>query len=165
MQYTFDSNSPPLEVGSLDAASARILCPDIRVVSRIAAVFEPLNPNDRAEYNLSDLSSTVTAYRCINAQTRIARVGEIVGKNGIPLQFPKSNIDGVAFATSQADDMPWIDVDLQLAFPGVPGKWVLYYHATSDNKLKSDEWDRYIARVTMSLLTSPRNRLYNNFVG
>jgi ABC-type taurine transport system ATPase subunit len=89
----------------------------------------------------------------MNAQTRIARVGEIVGKNGIPLEFPKSDIDGIAFQND--DDMPWIDVDLHLAYPGVPGVWSVFYHATSNNKLKRMEWQGYISRVTMSVQQSP----------
>jgi hypothetical protein len=131
-------------------ASVRIYCPDIRVVSRIGCIFEPLDPNDASLYNLSQLKNQIVAYRCMNAGNRIARVGEIVGKNGVPLEFPKSNIDGIAFQNE--DDMPFIDLDLNLGFPGVPGKWVVYYHATSNNKLKRLEWEGYISRVTMAAL-------------
>lgn len=144
---------PPLQLGTKFFTSARIYCPDIRVVSRIACVFEPLNPNNRTAYNLAPLNSDIVAYRCINARSRIARVGEIVGKNGIPLQFPKSNIDGIAFQSD--DDMPWIDVEMNLAYPGVEGTWVLYYHATSNNKLKKLEWQGYITRVTMHVQSGP----------
>jgi hypothetical protein len=143
----------PLPEGTKHFVSVRIYCPDIRVVSRIACIFEPLNPNNRQYYDLSELKSDIVAYRAMNAQTRIARVGEIIGKNGVPFEFPKSNIDGVAFQNE--DDMPWIDVDLNLAFPGCPGKWVMYYHATSNNKLKCSEWEGYISRVTMSVQSSP----------
>jgi hypothetical protein len=98
----------------------------------------------------------------MNARSRIARVGEIVGKNGIPLEFPKSDIDGIAFQTE--DDMPWIDVELQLGFPGVPGVWAVFYHATSNNKLKRQEWEGYISRVTMSIQSSPGLIVYNHGV-
>lgn len=131
------------------AVSARIYCPDVRVISRVGVVFSPNDPNDRSKYDLSALNNTVVAFRCMNVRSLVARVGEIVGKNGIPLQFPKSRIDGIAFETEA--DMPWIDVDLVLGNPGVPGKWMLSYHATSNNKLKFDEWEGYISRVTMSL--------------
>ena len=145
---------PPIpDVGRLYTAAARIYCPDVRVISRIAVLFQPKDPNDRSYYNLSTLNNTIVAYRGMNAKTRIARVGEIVGKNGIPLQFPKSDIDGIAFQND--DDMPWIDIDLRLAFPGVQGTWSLFYHATSNNKLKRDEWQGYISRVTMSVQESP----------
>jgi hypothetical protein len=140
-------------------ASARIYCPDIRVVSRIAVVFQPDDPNLRGSYNLSALNNDIVAYRCVNARSRIARVGEIIGKNGIPLQFPKSDIDGIAFQSD--DDMPWIDVDLNLGFPGVEGTWTMFYHATSNNKLKKSEWEGYISRVTMSIQASPGTVKYN----
>jgi ABC-type taurine transport system ATPase subunit len=82
----------------------------------------------------------------------MARVGEIIGKNGIPLEFPKSDIDGIAFQDDS--DMPWIDVDMNLGFPGVAGTWSMFYHATSNNKLKRTEWQGYISRVTMSVQQS-----------
>jgi hypothetical protein len=145
--------APSLEMGTRFAAVARIYCPDIRVVSRIACLFEPTNPNERSQYNLSVLNNDIVAYRCMNSNTRIARVGEIVGKNGIPLQFPKSDIDGIAFQNE--DDMPWIDVEVNLAFPGVEGTWTLFYHATSNNKLKKLEWEGYISRVNMSVQSGP----------
>jgi hypothetical protein len=132
------------------SASARIYCPDIRVNSRIAIVFQPLNPNDVDTYNLATLKNQIVAYRCINAGNRIARVGEIIGKNGVPFEFPKSDIDGIAFQTD--DDCPFIDVVMNLGFPGIAGRWELYYHATSNNKLKRAEWEGYISRVTMSVL-------------
>jgi hypothetical protein len=121
-------------------------------VSRIACIFIPTNPNDKSKYNLSLLNNDIVAYRCMNAGQRIARVGEIVGKNGVPLVFPKSDIDGIAFQND--DDMPWIDCDLNLGFPAVPGTWTMFYHATSNNKLKKTEWEGYISRVTMSVQTS-----------
>lgn len=140
-----------LDRAHLYPATVRVYCPEIRVVSRLAVVFIPSNPNDRAQYNLSTLSNNIVAYRCVNARTRIARVGEIVGKNGVPLVFPKSDIDGIAFQNE--DDMPWIDIDLNLGWPGVPGTWTVFYHATSNNKLKKAEWEGYISRVTMSCQT------------
>jgi hypothetical protein len=140
-------------------ASARIYCPDVRVISRIAIVFQPNDPNDKVRYNLASLNNDIVAYRCINARSRIARVGEIIGKNGIPLQFPKSDIDGIAFQND--DDMPWIDIDLNLGFPGVDGAWTMFYHTTSNNKLKKSEWEGYISRVTMSLQSSPGTVRYN----
>ena len=130
-------------------ASVRIYMPDIRVVSRIACVFRPFNPNDKAFYNLAPLKNTIVAYRCIKAGSMVLRVGEIIGKNGIPYEFPKSDIDGIAFQTE--DDCPFVDVDLSLGFPGVAGKWDVFYHATSNNKMKKAEWEGYISRVTMSV--------------
>jgi hypothetical protein len=129
--------------------SARIYCPDVRVISRVAVVFTPNDPNDRNKYDLSTLPNTIVAYKCCNVRSLVARVGEIVGKNGVPLQFPKSRIDGIAFETES--DMPWIDLDLSLGNPGYAGKWTLSYHATSNNKLKFTEWQGYVSRVTMSL--------------
>jgi hypothetical protein len=137
--------------GTRYPVTVRIYCPDIRVVSRLACVFIPTNPNDRNLYDLSTLNNDIVAYRCVNARTRIARVGEIVGKHGIPLVFPKSNIDGIAFQNE--DDLPWIDVELNLGFPEVSGTWTMFYHATSNNKLKEAEWKGYISRVTMSSQT------------
>jgi hypothetical protein len=148
-----DNHSPSIEIGAKFPVSVRIYCPDIRVVSRVACIFEPYYPDDRGQYNLAQLRSEIIAFRAMNAKTRIARVGEIIGKAGTPLQFPKSNIDGIAFQSE--DDMPWIDVETSLAFPGVPGAWVFYYHATSNNKLKREEWEGYISRVTMSIQNSP----------
>jgi hypothetical protein len=142
-----------LIIGSTKFASARIYCPDVRVISRLACIFQPNDPNTRALYDLSNIKSDIVAYRCMNARSRIARVGEIIGKNGVPFQFPKSNIDGVAFQND--DDMPWIDVDVNLSYPGVSGVWSLFYHATSNNKLKKEEWLGYISRVTMSVQESP----------
>ena len=152
LQFAMQAGAPDAPFGKLFPASVRIYCPDIRVVSRIAVVFQPQDPNDRIQYNLSELGNTIVAYRCINARSRIARVGEIVGKAGVPLMFPKSDIDGIAFQSD--DDMPWIDVEMNLGFPGVPGTWELYYHATSNNKLKKLEWEGYINRVTMSVQSS-----------
>jgi hypothetical protein len=139
--------------GTRFPVSVRIMCPDIRVVSRLAAIFEPSNPNDKHLYNLSTLKNDIVAYRCMNAKSRIARVGEIIGKNGVPYEFPKSDIDGIAFQND--DDMPWIDVDMNLGFPGINGKWVFYYHATANNKLKKQEWQSYITKVNMEVLAGP----------
>lgn len=154
LQFTLDEeNGTPIAGNTLYPTSARIYCPDVRVISRIGVIFEPLNPNDKDLYNLATLNNNIVAYRCMNAKTRIARVGEIIGKNGVPLIFPKSDIDGIAFQND--DDMPWIDIILNLGFPGVPGTWTLNYHATSNNKLKTREWQGYISRVTMSVQSSP----------
>jgi hypothetical protein len=160
LTFTFKEGQEQIASGKLYPAIVRIYCPDIRVVSRCACVFEPKNPNDRSSYDLSTLNNDIVAYRCMNAKSRIARVGEIVGKNGIPLVFPKSDIDGIAFQNE--DDLPWIDVVLNLGFPSVDGTWEFYYHATSNNKLKRDEWRGYISRVTMSVQQSPGTILYSN---
>ena len=145
-------HAPQIPSGTLYPASVRIYCPDVRVISRIAIGFQPLDPNDRSKYNLSVLKNQIVAYRAMNFRSRIARVGEIIGKNGIPLEFPKSDIDGIAFQND--DDLPWIDIDLKLGFPGVQGTWTAFYHATSNNKLKHSEWVGYITRVTMSVQSS-----------
>jgi hypothetical protein len=147
--FAFVRGAPSIPNGKLYPVSVRIMCPDIRVVSRMACIFLPRDPNDKALYNLAPLKSNIVAYRCCNAKSRIARVGEIIGKNGVPYEFPKSDIDGIAFQND--DDMPWIDVEMNLAFPGVPGTWSFFYHATSNNKLKEQEWRGYISRVTMSV--------------
>ena len=160
LQFTFKSDAASLTPGQLYPASVRVYCPEVRVISRIGIIFQPLDPNDKPNYDLSSLSNNIVAYRCMNAKQRIARVGEIVGKNGIPLVFPKSDIDGIAFQNE--DDMPWIDIDLNLGFPGVPGTWSVFYHATSNNKLKRQEWQGYISRVTMSVQSSPGNLVYGN---
>jgi hypothetical protein len=139
----------PTDGNDKGSISARIYCPDVRVISRVTVVFTPNDPNDRSKYDLSALPNTIVAYKCCNVRSLVARVGEIVGKHGVPLQFPKSRIDGIAFETES--DMPWIDLDLSLGNPGVAGKWMLSYHATSNNKLKYDEWQGYITRVNMSL--------------
>jgi hypothetical protein len=106
------------------------------------------------------MGSDIIAFRCMNAGNRCPRVGEIVGKQGIPLVFPKSDIDGIAFQND--DDLPMIDIDVNLAFPGVPGTWRLYYHTTSNNKLKRQEWDGYISRVTMNAQNTPGIVFYDN---
>ena len=152
LHFSYSALAEQIDPAKRYYASVRIYCPDIRVVSRIACIFIPTNPNDKSKYNLSLLNNDIVAYRCMNAGQRIARVGEIVGKNGVPLVFPKSDIDGVAFQND--DDMPWIDCDLNLGFPAVPGTWTMFYHATSNNKLKKTEWEGYISRVTMSVQTS-----------
>jgi hypothetical protein len=139
--------------GTKFPVTVRIMCPDIRVVSRLAAIFEPSDPNTRNQYNLSTLKNEIVAYRCMNAKSRIARVGEIIGKNGVPYEFPKSDIDGIAFQND--DDMPWIDAVMNLGYPGVNGKWVMYYHATANNKLKQQEWRSYISRVNMEVIDGP----------
>lgn len=150
----------PLAIASKSSVYVRVFCPDIRVVSRIAAVFEPTNKADKGAYSLQDLGSTIVAYRCFKAQSGIVRVGEIIGKNGVPKVFPQSDIDGVAFETES--DNPFIDVEMSLAFPGVPGKWCMYYHATSNNKLKKAEWENYISKVTMTVTNKPDVIQYNN---
>jgi hypothetical protein len=134
--------------------SARIYLPEIRIVSRIAVTFKPKDPNDRANYNLSTLNNEIVAYRCIHDGSMPVRVGEIVGKNGVPLTFPKSRIDGIAFQNE--DDLPYIDVDLNLGFPGVAGRWLLFYHGTSNNKLKRAEWEQYISQITVGVLAGQK---------
>lgn len=158
LQFSLREGQPQIVLGTRYPASVRIYCPEVRVISRVGIIFQPLDPNDKHLYDLSTLNNDIVAYRCMNAKQRIARVGEIVGKNGIPLVFPKSDIDGIAFQND--DDMPWIDVDLNLGFPGVSGVWTAFYHATSNNKLKKQEWQGYISRVTMSVQTSPGNINY-----
>jgi hypothetical protein len=150
LNFAYSALEDPIPSNKLFPVAVRIFTPDIRVTSRVGIVFQPKNPSDKSLYDLSTLKSQIVAYRCINAKSRIARVGEIVGKNGVPLEFPKSDIDGIAFQND--DDLPYIDVQLNLAFPGVPGMWTVYYHATSSNKLKFEEWRQYISRVTMSPL-------------
>jgi len=152
LQFTPADDVADIPVGTKYMASARIYCPDVRVISRIACIFQPRDPNERRLYNLSTLHNDIVAYRGMNTQTLMARVGEIIGKNGIPLEFPKSDIDGIAFQDDS--DMPWIDVDMNLGFPGVAGTWSMFYHATSNNKLKRTEWQGYISRVTMSVQQS-----------
>jgi hypothetical protein len=164
LTFGFSSDQGSLiPFGKLYPTSVRIYCPDIRVVSRIACGFQPLTPDKRDQYDLSTLKNNIVAYRCMNMRSRIARVGEIVGKNGIPLEFPKSDIDGIAFQNE--DDMPWIDIDMNLGFPGVAGTWSVFYHATSNNKLKRDEWRGYISRVTMHVQNSAGVVLFNNSEG
>jgi hypothetical protein len=145
----------PIPSNTRYPCSVRIYTPEIRVMSRIGVIFQPRNPSEKPLYNLATLKNQIVAYRCMNAKSRIARVGEIVGKNGVPLEFPKSDIDGIAFQTD--DDMPYIDVLLNLGFPGVAGTWAVYYHATSNNKLKIEEWQQYVSRVTMSVLDNGGN--------
>jgi len=152
LQFT-PGGSVAVSNGQTYPVSVRIYCPEVRVISRVACIFMPLDPNSKANYKLTDFPSDIVAYRCMNAKSRVARVGEIVGKNGVPLQFPKSDIDGIAFQID--DDMPWIDIDMNLSFPGVAGTWAVFYHATSNNKLKKSEWEGYISRVTMSVQLSP----------
>jgi len=151
--FATDRSSPSIILGTKYPVSVRVYCPEVRVISRMACIFLPLDPNDKTSYNLSTLKNDIVAYRCCNAKSRISRVGEIIGKNGIPYEFPKSDIDGIAFQSD--DDMPWIDVEMNLGFPGVPGTWSFFYHATSNNKLKRQEWQGYISRVTMSVQSGP----------
>ena len=150
LNFAMDRGAEEIPSDTRFPASVRIYTPEIRVQSRVGVIFSPKNPNDKPLYNLSTLKNQIVAYRCINAKSRIARVGEIVGKNGVPLEFPKSDIDGIAFQCD--DDLPYIDVDLNLGFPGVVGMWTVYYHATSSNKLKVEEWRQYISKVTMVAL-------------
>jgi|WetSurMetagenome_2_1015567.scaffolds.fasta_scaffold01436_8 hypothetical protein len=139
--------------------SVRIYLPEIRIVSRIGVTFKPKDPNDRTQYNLSTLNNEIVAYRCIHDGSMPVRVGEIVGKNGVPLIFPKSRIDGIAFQNE--DDLPYIDVDLNLGFPGVAGRWLLFYHGTSNNKLKKAEWENYISQITVGVMSGPKPVLYS----
>jgi hypothetical protein len=153
LHFSANAFADVVPFGKTYPASVRIYCPEVRVISRVACIFIPKNPNDRSAYNLAMSNNDIVAYRAMNAKTRIARVGEIVGKNGIPYVFPKSDIDGIAFQNE--DDLPWIDVEMNLGFPGVEGTWSMFYHATSNNKLKQREWEGYISRVTMSVQASP----------
>jgi hypothetical protein len=136
--------------------------PEIRVRSLVAVVFEQddLNDNCAAGINagnpldLRSIGNTIVAYQAIKARQLIARVGEIIGKNGIPLSFPKSRIEGIAFETDAKS--PYIFLELVLGNPGINGRWSVYYQACSDNKLKPDEWNKYISQVTGEVLgTAP----------
>ena len=158
LQFTYRPTGSAIDAGTLYNESVRIYCPDVRVISRVAVIFQPSNPNDKSQYDLSTMMNTIDAYRAMTAMSRIARVGEIIGKNGVPFEFPKSDIDGIAFQND--DDMPWIDIDLSLAFPGVPGTWTVFYHATSNNKLKRLEWEGYISRVTLSVQSGSKTVIY-----
>jgi hypothetical protein len=142
----------------------RIVCPDVRVISRVAIIFVPKVLSTRTQYNLATLSNTIVAYRCIDTElSLIARVGEIVGKNGVPKQFPLSDIDGFAFEDSA--DNPYIDLELELGFPGVEGAWVCEYHCTSNNKLKREEWNQFISRVSMTVTAGPSSIGYGAIGG
>jgi hypothetical protein len=134
---------------SLDC-TVRISLPEIRVRSRIAVIFEADNPNDQPNVDLRELGNTVTGYQCIKTRSLVAKIGELWGKNAIPLQFPKSNIAGICLET--AADTPWIDINMHLGNPQIAGRWSVYYHAGSDNKLKKAEWERYITQVTAEVL-------------
>jgi hypothetical protein len=161
---TFQSyKHPSLDVGfcfvsnqyvPTSSVSARLYLPDIRVRSRIAVVFEADDLNalnaDGDPVNLQSIGNTIIAFECIKARTKIARVSEILGKQGIPLTFPKSNIDGIAFETEV--NAPYIDVVLVLGNPQILGRWSIYYEATSVNKLKRDEWLAYISTVNAEIM-------------
>lgn len=142
---------------------ARIYLPEIRVVSRIAVLFEPDDGNKRPD--LRSIGNSIIAYQCIKSKLRVARVGELIGKHGIPLTFPKSEIDGIAFETTAMTSH--IDLDLMLGCPrigtaGVDGRWSVYYSACADNKLKPREWEHYITRVTAEVLGSPPIMYYKD---
>lgn len=140
------------ELVSQVQVSARVHLPEIRVRSRVSVVFETDNPSHQALIDLRSLGNDIIAYQCIKSRNLVLRVGEVWGKNAVPLQFPKSRIDGISLETQA--DTPFIDVFCTLGNPGFPGRWSLYYHATSDNKLKPEEWDQYITQVTAVLLSS-----------
>jgi hypothetical protein len=135
---------------------ARLSLPEIRVRSRVALVFEPDNPND--QFDLTSIGNEVTGYACIKTRNMITAVGEIWGKNAVPLQFPKSRISGIKLETQE--DCPWIDLVMTLGSPGVKGRWSVYYHATADNKLKPAEWDLYSKQMTAEVLGAPLQLKY-----
>ena len=154
--YTRESGQPGFFFPGPAHIEARIYLPEIRVVSRIACIFEPDDASLRPD--LRSLGNTIIAYQCIKSKVRVSRVGELVGKHGIPLTFPKSEIDGIAFETTAMTSH--IDLDLMLGCPrignqGVEGRWSVYYSACSDNKLKPREWEHYITRVSAECLGSP----------
>jgi hypothetical protein len=130
---------------------ARLSLPEIRVRSRIALVFEADNPGET--FDLTKVRNEVTGYACIKTRSMVTPVGEIWGKNAVPLVFPKSRISGIKLETQE--DCPWIDLLMTLSSPGVKGRWSVYYHATSDNKLKFCEWELYSKQMTAEVLGSP----------
>jgi hypothetical protein len=135
---------------------ARLSLPEIRVRSRVAIVFEPDNPND--QFDLTSIRNEVTGYACIKTRNMITPVGEIWGKNAVPLQFPKSRISGIKLETQE--DCPWIDLVMTLSAPEVKGRWSVYYHATADNKLKAAEWDLYSKQMTAEVIGTPLQLVY-----
>jgi hypothetical protein len=158
--FTRESGQPGFLFPGPVPVSARIYLPEIRVVSRVAVLFEP--DDGRLRPDLRSIGNTIIAYQCVKSKIRVARVGELVGKHGIPLSFPKSEIDGIAFETTAMTSH--IDLELMLGCPrmgaggpgsGVEGRWSVYYSACSDNKLKSLEWEHYITRVSAEVLGSP----------
>jgi hypothetical protein len=134
----------------------RLSLPEIRVRSRIAVIFEPDDPNDHPD--IRSLGNTVVGFACIKTRNMVTPVGEIWGKNGIPLQWPKSNILGIKLETQE--DCPWIDIELELHSLPCNGRYSVYYHATSDNKLKFEEWEMYSKQVTAEIQGNPLHLNY-----
>jgi hypothetical protein len=135
---------------------ARLSLPEIRVRSRVALVYEADNPND--QFDLTSIHNEVTGYACIKTRSMITPVGEIWGKNAVPLVFPKSRIAGIKLETQE--DCPWIDIIATLGAPTAKGRWSIYYHATADNKLKFREWDLYSKQMTAEIIGSPLQLYY-----
>jgi hypothetical protein len=154
--FVTPGDPPELLTGTV---RARLSLPEIRVRSRVALVFEPDNPND--VFNLTNIRNEVTGFACIKTRNMVTPVGEIWGKNGVPLLFPKSNIAGIKLETQE--DCPWIDLVMTLSSPGVKGRWSVYYHATSDNKLKQAEWDLYSKQMTAEVLGTPLQLKYRSY--
>jgi hypothetical protein len=161
-----NGDSPNYGLATVQAA-CRIHLPEVRVRSRVALVFEQDDPNELSTWpwgdkysatlvphklDLRTLGNTIIAYQCVKTRMKIARVGEIVGKNGIPLTFPKSQIDGIAFETDA--NTPFIDLEMVLGNPWLAGRWSVYYQCASNNKLKRDEWNVYITQVHAEVLGS-----------
>jgi hypothetical protein len=136
--------------------NVRLSLPEIRVRSRIAVIFEPDDPNERPD--IRSFGNTVVGFACIKTRNMVTPVGEIWGKNGIPLQWPKSNILGIKLETQE--DCPWIDIVLDLHAVPCNGRYSVYYHATSDNKLKFEEWDIYSKQVTAEIQGNPLQLQY-----
>jgi hypothetical protein len=137
-------------------AHIRISLPEIRVRSAVSVVFEADDPNQA--FDLTAIHNEITGFACIKTRLKVARVGEIWGKNAVPLVFPKSKIEGIKVETQET--APFIDLIVTVGNPGVKGRWSVYYMATSDNKLKHDEWDRYCSQVTANIQSSPLQLRY-----
>ena len=155
--FVLPAPGPESHLGSVDA---RISLPEIRVRSAISIVFEADKPDDSARVDLRGLGNEVVGYASIKGRNMVLSVGEIWGKHGIPLQFPKSKIYGIKLETQEYAQ--WIDLHMTLGNPAVRGRWSVYYHATSDNKLKYAEWEAYITQVTAEIMGTPIKLYYGN---
>lgn len=139
--------------------AARIYLPEIRVRSCVVLAFECENAGLQRTLDLRINPSEVVGYAGHKGRTAMLQVGEIWGKHGIPLVFPKSKIHGIKLETEEW--CQWIDIEAKLGNPQVAGRWSLFYQATSTNKLKYDEWQAYISRVTAEITNGPQKMYFN----
>jgi hypothetical protein len=116
----------------------RIKRHDGRTRIRGAVFFEPdYGSADTVDFFGSG-SSSIAAAEFIIANSKIAKVFDIIGSRDFPVAFPSNGLAGTAFETRDLAD--GVEITLNLVTPSVKGRFSVTACLVPDQRLTMEEW-------------------------